>query len=186
MRITVGISGASGAQYALRLLSRLQGLGHETHAVITDNGWKILRHECSVGENELTALVARIHAIGDLGAPIASGSFPVDGMVVVPCSMATIAAVSVGMADNLLRRAADVCIKEKRPLILAAREMPFSAIHLENMLKLSRLGASIMPLCPGFYHHPENIADLVDFAVERILNALGVEDQTKKQWQGFP
>lgn len=184
MRITVGITGASGSVYALRLLENLRRLGVETDLVVSDAGREVTRQECGAGQDEFAAMCTAFHENRNIGASIASGSHPSDGMVIVPCSMRTLAAVAAGFADNLLTRAADVCIKERRLLILVVREAPLSAIHLENMLKLARLGVVILPACPAFYHHPREIEDLTDFVVGKILDQLGIEHEIYQRWTG--
>ena len=184
MRIIVGITGASGAVYALELLRHLGRSGHEIHTVVSDYGWRLLQHECGAGQDDIRALTDHLHDNANLAACIASGSFRADGMVVVPCSMRTLAAIACGMADNLVCRAADVILKERKNLVLGVRETPLSAVHLENMLKLARLGVGIMPLSPGFYHHPESLADLTAMMAGRILDNLNVENTVCKRWQG--
>jgi len=184
MHIIAGISGASGAVYGWELLKFLSGEGHEIHAVVTDNGWKVLAHECGVTTKDVGDIVFRLHALDNLGAVIASGSFKTDAMVVAPCSMRTVAAIAHGLADNLLCRAADVVIKERRKLVLVPRETPLSSIHLGNMLTLSNLGVTMMPASPGFYNRPESIDDLVRSMVGRIADALGVENQLFPRWSG--
>lgn len=185
MRIVVGVSGASGAVYGFELLRRLHELGHEVHAVISSYGMHILRHECGVGKRDIVPFVHALYEHGDMGAPIASGSFRMDAMAVVPCSMRSLAAIASGLAGDLLCRAADVMIKERRNLVLAVRETPLSTLHLENMLKLARTGVGIMPLCPGFYHHPESLHELVDMMVGRIMDSLGVENAICSRWNGM-
>lgn len=184
MRIIVGISGASGAVYGWELLKFLSGEGHEIHAVVSANGWKVLEHECGVTHKDVENLVTRLHAFDNLGAAIASGSFKTDAMVVAPCSMRTVAAIAHGLADNLLCRAADVVIKERRRLVLVPRETPLSSIHLGNMLTLSNLGVTIMPASPGFYHRPDTIDGLVRIMVGRIVDALGIDNQLFPRWSG--
>lgn len=191
MRILVGITGASGAAYALELLRRLadlraQGMGHEVHAVVSDYGAKVLEHECGAALSDLDGLCDVRHDINDMGAAIASGSFRMEVMAVVPCSMRSLAAIAQGLAGNLLCRAADVMLKEGRPLVLAVRETPLSAVHLENMLKLARMGVRIVPCCPGFYHKPETLGDLVGMMAGRILDSMGVEHNSIPRWQGMP
>ncbi|MDR0339102.1 MAG: UbiX family flavin prenyltransferase [Desulfovibrio sp.] len=186
MRIVIGISGASGAIYALEVLRRLRALGgHEIHAVVSECGWRILEHECSAGRAEIMPLVDALYANDDMGAAIAGGSFCRDAMVVAPCSMKSLAAIACGLADNLLCRAADVTIKEGRRLVLAVRETPLSAIHLENMLKLARLGVRIVPACPAFYHHPRTVDDLTGMMAGRILDSMGVIHDGIPRWQGL-
>jgi len=184
LRIIVGISGASGAVYGWELLKFLKREGHEIHGVVSDNGWKVLEHECGVTPKDIESNVTRLHAFVNLGAAIASGSFKTDAMVVAPCSMRTVAAIAHGLADNLLCRAADVIIKERRRLVLVPRETPLSPIHLENMLKLSNLGVTIMPACPGFYHRPESVDSIVSMMVGRIADAMGVENKLFPKWSG--
>lgn len=185
MRIIVGITGASGAIYGVELLRQLKQSGHEAHAVVSDYGWKVLAHECGAGREDVRPLAHALHEYSDITACIASGSFRADAMAVVPCSMRTLAAVACGLADNLLCRAADVMIKERKNLILGVRETPLNAVHLENMLKLARLGVGIMPLCPGFYHRPSSIADLAAIMTGRILDNLGVDNDMFPRWQGM-
>lgn len=186
MRIILGITGASGAVYGLELLRCLREDGHEAHVIVSPYGWKVLEHECNAGRADIRALAGYLHAHDDLTAPPASGSFRADVMAVVPCSMRTLAAVSSGLADNLLCRAADVMLKERKNLILAVRETPLNAIHLENMLKLARLGVGIIPVCPGFYHRPSGISDLVTMMVGRIMDSMGLESNRFPRWQGMP
>ncbi len=185
MRIIVGITGASGALYAMELLRHLRASGHEIHAVVSAYGWKLLEHECGAGRAELAGLCNYLHENENLAASIASGSFRADAMVIVPCSMRTLAAVAAGMADKLICRAADVMLKERKNLILAVRESPLSAIHLENMLKLARLGVCLMPLCPGFYHRPQSIAELAAMMAGRIMDALNIPNEVCQRWQGM-
>lgn len=187
MRIIVGLTGASGAVYGLELLRALSAIGgHEVHAVLSAWGRKVLRHECGVGDEEICWLVHTLHAEDDLGASLASGSFRCDVMAVVPCSMRTVAAVAGGLTDNLLCRAADVMLKERKPLVLAVRETPLNAVHLENMLKLARLGVAVVPASPGFYHNPRSLKDMVDMMVGRILDVMGVENELFRRWNGMP
>jgi len=184
MRIIMGITGASGALYALELLRHLSAGGHEVHTVVSDYGWKLLEHECGTGKEDIAALSSHLHDNANLAASIASGSFRAEAMVIVPCSMRTLAAVATGLADTLICRAADVMLKERKNLILAVRETPLSAVHLENMLKLARLGAGIMPLCPAFYHHPQSIAELATALAGRIMDNLNLANEVCKRWQG--
>jgi 4-hydroxy-3-polyprenylbenzoate decarboxylase len=178
--LIVGISGASGVIYAQRFLQHLAGTKKvEVHLIITSHAQTIIRHE--IGKKvDFSRLAFRIYRPDDLAAPIASGSFPADGMIVIPCSMKTLAGLASGFAENLLLRAADVTLKEKRPLILVPRESPLSAVHLENMLKLARLGVHIIPACPAFYHLPRSLNDLVDQFVFRIMDVLGLKSPIKR------
>ena len=184
MRFVIGVTGASGSIYALRLLEVLRQGGHELHAVVTDSGWRVLAYECGVDRAALAERVDVLYDVADIGAAIASGSFLMDAMVVVPCSMKTAACIAGGISDNLLTRAADVALKEGRPLLLVPRETPMHAIHLENLLKLARLGVKVLPACPAFYHRPESVADIVDMLVGKICDSLGVEHHLFTRWQG--
>jgi flavin prenyltransferase len=182
MRVVVGISGGSGSIYGVALLKVLQELGVETHLVVSTLGEYVTEHECDMNLEELKSLATYYHENKDLAAPIASGSFLTDAMVIVPCSMKTISAVANGLSDNLLTRAADVTIKENRKLIVVPRETPLSSIHLENMLKLSRTGVTVLPASPGFYSHPESIGDMVSSIVARILDQMRIEHNLIPRW----
>ncbi|RGS73671.1 UbiX family flavin prenyltransferase [Mitsuokella sp. AF21-1AC] len=184
MKIVVGITGASGSIYALRLIDVLREAGHEIHAVVTDSGWQVLDYECQVSRDAFSRRVDVLYDNHDVGAAIASGSFRMQAMVVLPCSMHTAGCVAHGITDNLLTRAADVALKEGRPLLLVPRETPMHAIHLENLLKLAQAGARIIPACPGFYHRPQSIGELVDMLVGKICDQLGVETDLFARWQG--
>lgn len=184
MKIAVGLSGGSGAIYTLALLQYLGELGVERHLVASRMGLKVMEHECGVKEEELRGFCEAYHSNENLGAVLASGSAPLDGMAVVPCSMKTLAGVAGGYSDTLLTRAADVCIKERRRLVLVVRETPLSPIHLENMLKLSRLGVIILPACPAYYNHPRDLSDIVQFMAGKILDQLGIEHQVYRRWNG--
>src|SRR5699024_12508993 len=161
MKIVVGVSGGSGSIYAISLLKAFQQLNIETHLVVTSMGEYVTEHECGVSLNELKQMATYFHDNKNFAAPIASGSFKVDSMIVLPCSMKTLSSVANGFSDSLLTRACDVTLKEKRKLVLVPRETPFNTIHLENMLKLSQIGVTIFPPSPGFYNHPETINDIV-------------------------
>ncbi|MTI68540.1 MAG: UbiX family flavin prenyltransferase, partial [Firmicutes bacterium] len=154
----------------------------ETHLVVSSMGEYVVEHECGIDISELKELATYYYDNKDLAANISSGSFKVDGMVIVPSSMKTVSAVSMGYSDNLLSRAADVTIKEKRKLVIVPRETPLSSIHLENMLKLSKMGVTIMPPTPGFYNHPETISDIVSSIVGRILDQFNIEHSISKRW----
>lgn len=185
-RIVVGVSGASGAIYALRLLKALKDKSVEVHFVASSAGYQVLEYECNITKNKLTELVDVHYDVNRIDSAIASGSFPCDGMVIVPCSMKTLGALASGLNDNLLTRAADVQLKEGRKLILVPRETPLHAIHLENMLKLTKIGARIIPACPGFYHRPATIEALVDQLVGKICDNLGIENNLFPRWYGTP
>jgi flavin prenyltransferase len=174
-RVVVAITGGSGMPYALRLLEALRGLGLETHVIISDAARLVLAQEMLQGALALEASAHALYTQRDLAAPPASGSWRHLGMVVCPCSMASLAAIASGLGSNLIHRGADVCLKERRKLVLVPRETPLSDIHLENMLRVSRAGAVVLPACPGFYHRPESIADLVDQVVGRVLDHLDLE-----------
>ena len=182
-KIVVGITGASGSVYAVRLIDVLRKQGIEVHAVITDSGQRVLDYECGVTMEELSRRVDVLYPNADVGAAIASGSFRMDAMVVLPCSMKTAGAIAHGVTDDLLTRAADVTLKEGRRLFLVPRETPMHEIHLENLLRLARAGAVIMPAAPGFYHRPETLDDLVNMMVGKILDRLGIEAELFPRWR---
>lgn len=184
MKITVGVSGGSGAIYTLALLQHLEMLGVERHLVASDVGLKVMEHECGINAEELKSYCDVWHDNDNLGDVLASGSAKQDGMAIVPCSMKTLAGIACGYSDTLLMRAADVCIKERRRLVLVVRETPFSPIHLENMLKLSRMGVIILPAAPGFYNHPQSLGDIVRFMSGKILDQLGLEHDVYPRWNG--
>lgn len=186
MRIIVGISGASGVVYGWNLLQFLRRqTDHEIHAVISDTGWQVLEHECCVSRQDILSNVSYLHESNNFFAPIASGSFRADAMVVVPSTMRTLGAIANGIADNLLCRAADVMLKEQRRLIIVPRETPYNAIHLTNMLTLSNLGVTILPASPAFYHRPKTVEDLVNSVVGRICDCLNIPNELFQRWQGF-
>ena len=184
-RIVVGITGATGAVYALRLLQRLKAAGRETHLVASPAGVLNVHHELGLDRKSLEALADVAYAPADIGAAIASGSFATDAMVVAPCSMKSLAAIAHGLADNLLTRAADVTLKERRRLVLMVRETPFNLAHLRNMTAATEMGAIVFPPLPAFYHRPATIAELVDDSVERVLALLGIEGAAPKPWAGL-
>jgi 4-hydroxy-3-polyprenylbenzoate decarboxylase len=190
--LVVAVTGASGAPYAVRLLEALTAAGQPTWLIVSDHGYRLLDTESGIGS--LDALRDRVGAQAwaqsvrvfddrDRGALPASGSVPTKGMVICPCSMGTIAAIAAGTSRSLVERAADVVLKERRKLIVVPRETPYSDIHLENMLRLTRAGAVVMPASPGFYHRPRAIEELVDFVVGRILDHVGVRNAMPR-WSG--
>ncbi len=181
-RIIVGVTGASGAIYAYRLLKVLKNSGIEIHFVASSAGLEVLKYECNVTYKDLTNLVNVIYDVNRIDSAIASGSFLCESMVIVPCSMKTLGMLAGGIADNLLTRAADVSLKEGRKLVIVPRETPVHAIHLENMLKLSHAGVRILPASPGFYHHPKTIEDVADMLVGKICDTLGVENDLFERW----
>jgi 4-hydroxy-3-polyprenylbenzoate decarboxylase len=185
-RIVVAISGASGAVYAVRLLQLLAELpGVETHLTVSDAGLLNLQQELDLGRAEVEALADVAYRVRDVGAAIASGSFQCDGMVVAPCSMRTLAAVAHGLSDNLIARAADVMLKERRRLILMVRETPLNLAHLRNMTSVTEMGGIIFPPVPSFYHRPQTLAELVDHSVSRVIDLLGLPQVDAPRWAGF-
>ena len=181
-RLIVAITGATGAVYGVRLLESLRDASVETHLVISPWGRRTLVHETSYTVEQVQQLATVTYAANDQGAAISSGSFLTMGMAIVPCSMRTLAAVAHGLGDNLIHRAADVVLKERRTLLLAPREAPLSDIHLENMLKLSRMGVVICPPMPGFYQRPLSIDDLVNHSVFRMLDQFGIHAEGAERW----
>ena len=184
MRLIVGITGATGVIYGVRLLERLRDAGVETHLVISRWGARTLAHETPYSREQVEALAHTSYAPGDMGAAISSGSFQGAGMIVVPCSVKTLGAIAHGYGDSLIHRAADVVLKERRKLLLSVREAPFSDIHLENMLKLSRMGVVILPPMPAFYTNPRSLADIVEHTVVRMLDQFGIEVPGAERWAG--
>lgn len=184
-RVVVGITGATGAVYGLRLLERLRACGHETHLVLTPAGVLNVHYELGLDRRSLEALADHAYSPSDVGAAIASGSFRCDAMVVAPCSMRTLAAIATGLSDNLLTRAADVTLKERRRLVLMVRETPFNLAHLRNMTAVTEMGGVIFPPLPAFYHRPTTIDELVGDTVERVLSLLGVAAAVPKPWAGL-
>jgi flavin prenyltransferase len=184
-RLVVGITGATGATYAIKLLTRARALGVQTHLVVTPAGVLNVHHELGLDRKALEALADHAYAPGDVGACIASGSFDTTAMVIAPCSMKTLAAVAHGFGDNLLTRAADVTLKERRRLVMMVRETPFNLAHLRNMTAATEMGAVIFPPLPAFYHRPTSIDELVDESVERVLALLGVADAKPRSWAGL-
>ncbi len=184
-RVVVGVTGATGAVYAVRLLRRLRETGRETHLVASPAGLLNAHHELGLGRKDLEALADVAYNPADVGASIASGSFATQAMVVAPCSMKSLAAIALGLSDNLLTRAADVTLKERRRLVLLVRETPFNLAHLRNMTAVTEMGGVIFPPLPAFYHLPQSIEEMVDETVERVLSLLGVGLAVPKQWQGL-
>lgn len=182
-RIILAMTGASGTAYALTLLQALiQHPQVEPHLIVSPAAATILKLEADQSLDDLPLKDITVHDCGNPGAPPASGSWPHQGMVICPCSMASLAAINHGTGHNLIHRAADVTIKEKRPLVLVARETPLSTVHLGNMLGLARAGATVLPACPGFYHRPVTISDLINHLVGRILDHLGLEHNLTPRW----
>lgn len=184
MRIIVGVTGASGAIYPLRLLERLQRPEMEVHLVLSRSGEKTLFLETGRKTADLKSLAHYSWSVDDISSPLASGSFPVDAMVISPCSIHTMSSIACGISANLITRAADVTLKERRRLILMIRESPFHLGHLRAMTQLAEMGAVIAPPIPGFYNHPNTLEDLVDSSVDRVLDLLGVPDDRVRRWNG--
>jgi flavin prenyltransferase len=185
LRIIVGITGATGAVYAVRLLERLKATGHETHLVASPAGVLSVHHELGLDRHALEAMADHAYHPADVGAAIASGSFDTQAMVIAPCSMRTLAAVALGLSDNLLSRAADVTLKERRRLVLMVRETPFNLAHLRNMTAVTEMGGVIFPPLPAFYHRPQTLDELLSDTVERVLSLLGVAQAAPKPWNGL-
>jgi flavin prenyltransferase len=184
MRLIVGMTGATGVIYGVRLLQRLREAGVATHLVISKWGARTLLHETPFSRNQVEALATEVYAPNDMGAAIASGSFQADGMIIAPCSVKTLGAIAHGYGDSLVHRAADVTLKERRKLLLSVREAPLSEIHLENMLKLARMGAIILPPMPAFYMNPRTLDEVIDQTVLRMLDQFGVEVPGAPRWAG--
>jgi 4-hydroxy-3-polyprenylbenzoate decarboxylase len=185
MSIIVGITGASGSIYGITVLQELKRLHIETHLVLSRWAEKNICLETDYTPEQVRNLATHNYGDAEMSAAIASGSFLCRGMVVAPCSMKSLASIATGLTDNLIARGADVCIKEGRKLILLPRETPLNSIHLENMLKLSRLGVIIMPPVPAFYHKPETIDDIVKQTVGRVMDMLKIENDIVKRWKGL-
>jgi 4-hydroxy-3-polyprenylbenzoate decarboxylase len=184
-RLVVGISGATGAQYAIRLLERVRELDSvETHLVVSPAGLLNIRHELSLSRERVHALADHVYSHRDVGAALASGSFMTAGMIIVPCSMRTLAAVAHGLSDNLLTRAADVTLKERRRLVMMVRETPFNLAHLRNMTAVTEMGGVIFPPLPAFYMRPQTLDEMVDHTVCRVLDMFGIEVPGPR-WEGM-
>jgi 4-hydroxy-3-polyprenylbenzoate decarboxylase len=184
MRLIVGITGATGVIYGVRLLERLRDAGVETHLVVSRWGARTLLHETPYSREQVEALAHTAYGASDMGAAISSGSFQTAGMIVAPCSARTLGAIAHGFGDSLIHRAADVVLKERRKLLLAIREAPLSEVHIENMLKLARMGAVILPPVPAFYNNPRSLADIVEHTVARILDQFGIDVPGAARWTG--
>ncbi len=182
MEVVVGISGASGVGYGIRLLQVLQG--SVIHLVITDSARKIIEVETNFSPEDVEDLADHVYAEDDFTAPIASGSYRFDAMVIIPCSMKTLAGVASGMSDNLIGRSAEICLKDRRRLVIVPRETPLSLIQLKNMVSVTEAGAVVLPACPAFYSRPQNLEDLIDVLVGRVLDSIGVENNLYPRWKG--
>ena len=183
----MGITGASGVIYGVRFLEMIKkyATDSEVHLVISNTAVDILRYEVGLDKGSLSRLADRVYGEDELGAPIASGSFKHDGMVIIPCSMKTLASIAHGITDNLITRAADVTLKERRRLILVIRETPLNLVHIKNMELVTLAGAIVMPAAPAFYNRPRTIDDMVNFIVGRVLDLLGIENDLYRRWSGY-
>ena len=185
-RLVVAITGASGALYGVRLLHWLREAGGiETHLMISEAGALSLHHELGITRKDVESLADAVHAVRDVGACVASGSFQSEGMIIAPCSMKTLAAVAHGLCDNLISRAADVMLKERRRLVLMVRETPFNLAHLRNMTAVTEMGGVIFPPLPALYQKPADITEMVDHTVGRVLDMFAIEQSLAPQWPGL-
>jgi len=185
-RLIVAITGATGSIYGVRLLETLRRLGGvETHLLISSAGWLNIQHELDLDKTTVHALADVVHNVRDVGASIASGSFATDGMIVAPCSMKTLASIALGLSDNLITRAADVVLKERRRLVLMVRETPFNLAHLRNMTSVTEMGGVIFPPLPAFYHRPASIDEMVDQTVDRVIDMFALGSPIAAAWPGL-
>jgi 4-hydroxy-3-polyprenylbenzoate decarboxylase len=185
-RLIVAITGATGAIYGVRLLQALRAIGGiETHLLVSDAGVLNLHQELDLSRKDVEAMADVVHNVRDVGASIASGSFQSGGMIIAPCSMKTLASIAHGLSDNLIARAADVVLKERRRLVLMVRETPFNLAHLRNMTAVTEMGGIIFPPLPSFYHRPQNIAEMVDHTIGRVLDLHGIPQALAPRWGGM-
>ncbi|HEY2226530.1 MAG TPA: UbiX family flavin prenyltransferase [Xanthobacteraceae bacterium] len=183
-RLIVGMTGSTGAVFGIRLLEALKHADVESHLIISKWAQRTIEHETRHTVEQVRALATVVHSQGDMGASISSGSFITEGMVVIPCSVRTLGGIANGYGEHLVHRAADVILKERRRLVLVVRETPLSEVHLENMLKLARMGVVMLPPMPAFYNHPQTVDDVVDHIVARVLDQFGIEAPFAKRWDG--
>ena len=183
-RLIVGMTGSTGAVFGIRLLEALKHSEVESHLIISKWAQRTIEHETKHNVEQVRALATVVHSQGDMGASISSGSFITEGMVVIPCSVRTLGGIANGYGEHLVHRAADVILKERRRLVLVVRETPLSEVHLENMLKLARMGVVMLPPMPAFYNHPQTVDDIVDHIVFRVLDQFGIEAPFAKRWDG--
>jgi 4-hydroxy-3-polyprenylbenzoate decarboxylase len=183
-RLIVGMTGSTGAIFGIRLLEALKNSEVESHLIISKWAQRTIEHETSYTLEQVRALASVVHSQGDMGASISSGSFLTEGMVVIPCSVRTLGGIANGYGEHLVHRAADVILKERRRLVLLVRETPLSEVHLENMLKLARMGVIMLPPMPAFYNHPQTVDDIVDHIVFRVLDQFGIAAPFAKRWDG--
>lgn len=185
-KIIIAITGATGAMYGVRLLDVLKTIeGIETHLIVSEAGWLTIQHELGLSKDDVRNRADVYHSVGNIGASIASGSFLCDGMIVAPCSMKTLAAIAHGFSDNLIARAADVMLKERRRLTLMVRETPLSLIQLRNMTTVTEAGGIIFPPVPAFYHQPTSLDDIVNHTVARVLDGQGIDAQLIQRWSSI-
>jgi 4-hydroxy-3-polyprenylbenzoate decarboxylase len=184
VRIVVGITGATGAVFGIRILEELADLGVETHLCVSSWGRRTIEHETTETLESIRATATHVHPPGDMAAVISSGSYATDGMIIAPCSMRTLGGIAHGVGENLIARAADVTLKERRRLVLLARESPLHEVHLSNMLTVTRLGAIVLPPVPAFYNAPQSVEDVVDHVVARTLDQFGLSAPRARRWNG--
>jgi 4-hydroxy-3-polyprenylbenzoate decarboxylase len=184
-RLIVAITGASGAAYGVRLLHHLRAAGVHTHLLVSPAGWMTIGQELDMDREQVESLAGEVHPVRDVGACIASGSMRTEGMVIAPCSMRTLAAVAHGLSDNLVTRAADVVLKERRRLVLMVRETPLNLAHLRNMTAVTEMGGVVFPPLPAFYHRPRDIAEMVDHTCARVLDLFDIDQATAPRWAGL-
>jgi flavin prenyltransferase len=183
-RLIVGMTGSTGAIFGVRLLEALKHTDVESHLIVSKWAQRTIEHETKYSVEQVRALATVVHSQGDMGATISSGSFLTEGMVVCPCSVRTLAGIANGYGEHLVHRAADVILKERRKLVLLVRETPLSEVHLENMLKLARMGVVMLPPMPAFYNHPQTVDDVVDHIIARVLDQFGIPASFAKRWDG--
>jgi len=185
LRLIVAITGATGVAYGVRLLQVLRAAGVETHLLVSEAGVLNLHQELDMTRKDVEALADVVHPVRDVGASIASGSFTSHGMIVAPCSMKTLASIAHGLSDNLITRAADVVLKERRRLVLMVRETPFNLAHLRNMTAVTEMGGIIFPPLPGFYHRPQSIEQMIDHTLGRVLDLFAIQHTLTPRWNGL-
>lgn len=185
LRIVVAVTGASGVIYGNRLLEVMREKKIETHLIVSKAAEKVIKHELGGSKKDFEKLATRVYDADDLTGPLMSGSYKTDGMIIIPCTMKTLSGIVNGFAGNLILRAADVALKERRRLVVVPRETPLSVVHLRNMLEAAKLGIFVVPAMPAFYYKPKKIGDLVDFVVGRVLDCLGIEHELFKPYSGM-
>ena len=183
-RLIIGMTGSTGAIFGIRMLEALKHTEVESHLIISKWAQRTIEHETRHTLEQVRAMATVVHSQGDMGASISSGSFLTEGMVVIPCSVRTLGGIANGYGEHLVHRAADVILKERRKLVLVVRETPLSEVHLENMLKLARMGVVMLPPMPAFYNHPKTVEDVIDHIVMRVLDQFGIETPFAKRWDG--